>query len=136
MADFGKFQMSDQQSFLSADNFYSDPYSRYQTAERMLNTAITRAESSGSFEEYLEIFDEFYADDVEVCGETREEPIRGKARVCSVLLSFLLVPLHVWPKSAVSRYAFERARSPEMLQARRIPHGGSIWSGCPIKPVL
>ena len=86
--------MSDQQSFLSADNFYSDPYSRYQTAERMLNTAITRAEISGSFEEYLEIFDEFYADDVEVSSETHEEPIRGKASVRSLLLNFL-VPLHV-----------------------------------------
>jgi len=31
-------------------------------AERMLNTAITQAKISESFEEYLEIFDKFYAE--------------------------------------------------------------------------
>jgi len=56
--------MSDQQSFLSGD-----PYSRYQAAEHMLNTAITQAKISESFEEYLEIFDKFYADEVEVSSE-------------------------------------------------------------------
>ena len=81
--------MNDQHSFLSVD-----PYSRYQASERMLNTAITQAKISESFEEYFEIFDEFYADEVEVSSETQQEPIRGKARVGSLLLNFL-VPLHV-----------------------------------------
>lgn len=81
--------MSEQQSFLSVDS-----YSRSQTAEHMLNTAIIRAKISQSFEEYLEIFDKFYADDVQVSSETQTEPIRGKARVGSLLLNFL-VPLHV-----------------------------------------
>lgn len=81
--------MSDQYSFLSVDS-----YSRSQAAERMLNTAITQAKISESFEEYLEIFDKFYADDVQVSSETQDEPIRGKARVGSLLLNFL-VPLHV-----------------------------------------
>ena len=81
--------MSDQRSFLSGD-----PYSRYQVAEHTLNTAITRAKISESFEEYLEIFDKFYADDVELSTEGQQEPIRGKARVGSLLLNFL-VPLHV-----------------------------------------
>jgi hypothetical protein len=81
--------MSDQQSFMSGD-----PYLRHQASERMLNTAITQARISESFEEYLEIFDKFYADEVEVSSETQHEPIRGKARVGSLLLSFL-VPLHV-----------------------------------------
>ena len=81
--------MSDQQSFLSGN-----PYSRYQASARMLNTAITQAKISESFEEYLEIFDKFYADEVEVSSETQQEPIRGKARVGSLLLNFL-VPLHV-----------------------------------------
>ena len=67
--------MSDQQSFLSRD-----PYSHYQVAEQTLNTAITQAKISESFEEYLEIFDKFYADEVEVSSETQQEPIRGKAR--------------------------------------------------------
>jgi hypothetical protein len=60
----------------------------------MLNTAITQAKISKSFEEYLEIFDKFYADEVEVSSETHQEPIRGKARVGLLLLNFL-VPLHV-----------------------------------------
>ena len=81
--------MSHQHSFLSVDS-----YSRSQAAEQLLNTAITRAKISESFEEYLEIFDKFYADEVEVSSETQQEPIRGKARVGSLLLSFL-VPLHV-----------------------------------------
>jgi hypothetical protein len=81
--------MSDQHRFLSADS-----YSRSQAAEHMLNTAITQAKISKSFEEYLEIFDKFYADEVEVSSETQHEPIRGKARVSSLLLEFL-VPLHV-----------------------------------------
>jgi len=68
--------MSDHQSFLSGN-----PYSRYQAAEHMLNTAITQAKISESFEEYLEIFDKFYADEVEVSSETQHEPIRGKAWV-------------------------------------------------------
>ena len=81
--------MSDQHDFLSGD-----PYSRYQAAEHTLNTAITQAKISESFEEYLEIFDKFYADDVELSSEGQQEPIRGKARVGSLLLNFL-VPLHV-----------------------------------------
>jgi hypothetical protein len=60
----------------------------------MLNTAIVQAKISESFEEYLEIFDKFYADDVQVSSETQHEPIRGKARAGSLLLNFL-VPLHV-----------------------------------------
>jgi hypothetical protein len=63
----------------------------------MLNTAITQARISESFEEYLEIFDKFYADDVQVSSETQHEPIRGKARVGSLLLNFL-VPFMLWPK--------------------------------------
>lgn len=81
--------MSDQHSVLSVDS-----YSRSQAAEHMLNTAITQAKISESFEEYLEILDKFYADDVQVSSETQHEPIRGKARVGSALLNFL-VPLHV-----------------------------------------
>ncbi len=86
--------MSDQHSFLSPDHLLPDPFTRSQTAERSLNAAIVQAEISRSFEEYLGIFDEFYADDVEVSSETPEETIRGKARVRSLLLNFL-VPLHV-----------------------------------------
>jgi hypothetical protein len=84
--------MSDQHSFIP-DHFHPDPYTQSRTAERTLNSAIVHAQISRSYEEYLEIFDEFYADDFEGSSETMEEPIRGKARVRSLLFSFL-VPLH------------------------------------------
>ena len=54
----------------------------------------SKADISESFEEHLEAFDVFYADDVEVSSETAEEPIRGKGRVRSILVNFL-IPLHV-----------------------------------------
>lgn len=85
--------MSDQHSFVSPDHYHPDPYTTSQTAERILNAAILNAEISRSFEEYLEIFDEFYADDIEGSNETMKEPIRGKERVRSLLFSFL-APLH------------------------------------------
>jgi hypothetical protein len=62
--------------------------------ERVLNSAIIAADISRGWEEYLEIFDAFYADDVEVSGETGKEPVRGKARVRALLFNFLF-PLHV-----------------------------------------
>ena len=77
--------MSDQHSFLSVDS-----YSRSQAEEHMLNTAITQAKIGESFEEYLEIFDKFYADDVQVSSETQHEPVRGKARVGSLEGSFMV----------------------------------------------
>ena len=85
--------MSDQRGFVSADEFHPDPYTQSRTAERTLNSAILHAEITRSYEEYLEIFDEFYADDIEGSSETIKEPIRGKARVRSLLLTFM-VPLH------------------------------------------
>jgi hypothetical protein len=85
--------MSDQRGFISADQFHRDPYTQSRTAERTLNAAIVHADISRSYEEYLEIFDEFYADDVEGSSDTTEEPIRGKASVRSLVFGFL-VPLH------------------------------------------
>jgi len=86
--------MTKGQSFVCADHIDLDPFISSQTRERTLNAAIVQANISESFEEYLEIFDAFYADDVEVSSETAEEPIRGKERVRSLLFNFL-VPLHV-----------------------------------------
>ena len=85
--------MSAQRGFISADQFHPDPYTQSRTAERTLNSAIVHAEITRSYEEYLEIFDQFYADDIEGIGETMEQPIRGKARVRSLVFSFL-APLH------------------------------------------
>ena len=86
--------MTKEPSFVSADHIDLDPFMSSQTRERTLNAAIVQANISESFEEYLEIFDAFYADDIEVSSETAEEPIRGKERVRSLLFNFL-VPLHV-----------------------------------------
>lgn len=86
--------MGDPHGFVSADQSRPDPYTQSRTAKRTLNAAIVRAGSHSNYEEYLEIFDEFYSDVIAGSSETMKEPIRGKARVRSLLLSFL-VPLHV-----------------------------------------
>jgi hypothetical protein len=86
--------MTKEHSFVAGDYSDRDLYASSRTQERALNSAIVRAEISESFEEYLEIFEAFYADDIEVSSETAEEPIRGKDRVRSLLANFL-VPLHV-----------------------------------------
>ena len=85
--------MSHQRGFISADQFHPDPYTESRTAERTLNSAILHAEITRSYEEYLEVFDAFYADDIEASSETIKEPLRGKERVRSLLFSFL-APLH------------------------------------------
>src|ERR1700675_28586 len=85
--------MSDQRGFVPSDQFHPDPYAESRTAERTLNAAIVHADISRSYEEYLEIFDAFYDDDIEGSSETTEEPIHGKAGVRSLVFGFL-VPLH------------------------------------------
>ncbi len=86
--------MTNQHNIVSTGRGDRDLFTSSQNRERSLNAAIVQAEINESFEEYLDIFDAFYDDDVEVSSDTREEPIRGKARVRSLLLNFL-VPLHV-----------------------------------------
>src|SRR5260370_10322152 len=86
--------MNNEPRLLSVDQFDRDPYASPRAREHDLNAAIIQAEISESFEKYLEIFDVFYGDDIEISRETREEPIRGKARVRALLANFL-VPLHV-----------------------------------------
>lgn len=85
--------MSDQHGFISANQFHPDPYTQSRNAERTLNAAIVHADISRGYEEYLEIFDEFYADDIEGSSETMKEPLCGKERVRSLIFSFL-APLH------------------------------------------
>jgi len=85
--------MSIQSSFFSADHD-DDPYASSHAGERALNRAIVTAEISRSYEEYLEIFERFYAEDIEVSSATSTEHIRGKARVSSLLYNFL-VPLEL-----------------------------------------
>src|SRR5260370_36836201 len=85
--------MGDQRGFISADQFHPDPYTQSRNAERTLNAAIVHADITRGYEEYLDIFDAFYADDVEGSSETTVEPIRGKAGVRALVFGFL-VPLH------------------------------------------
>jgi hypothetical protein len=63
-------------------------------ADRELNAAIVSADISASYEEFLAIVDEFYADDVEVHSDSSPEPLVGRARLKSLLMGFL-VPVHV-----------------------------------------
>ena len=63
-----------------------DLQTRPSVQERVLNEAIVRADISAGFEEYLEIFDTFYAEDVEVSSGIGQEAIRGKTSVRSLLI--------------------------------------------------
>jgi hypothetical protein len=82
--------MSAQHHFAPGDHRDGDLYAR----ERLLNSAIIAADIGRGWEEYLEIFDAFYADEVEVTTDTETGPIRGKERVRTLLFKFL-APLHV-----------------------------------------
>jgi hypothetical protein len=73
---------------------FENAFKSSQTAELILNAAILRAEIDRSYEEFLGIFERFYADDLEVSSEDSRETIRGKERVRTLLSNFL-VPLHV-----------------------------------------
>jgi hypothetical protein len=86
--------MTHQSSIVHANRLDRDLYRSSQVGERVLNSAIIQTKISESFEKYLEIFDAFYADDIEVSSEGRQEPIRGRERLRSLLYSFL-IPLHV-----------------------------------------
>lgn len=85
--------MTNEQNIVAMHNQDRDPYTFSRARERTLNAAIIQANISEGYEKYIEIFDEFYSDDIEVASETGEEPIRGKAGVRSIVANFL-VPLH------------------------------------------
>src|ERR1022692_1498922 len=86
--------MIDEHNLVLFSRSEGDAYKSSQAAELSLNAAILRAEIARSYEEFLDIFETFYADDVEVSREDLQEMIRGKARVRPFLLN-VLVPLHV-----------------------------------------
>ena len=127
--------MSGQHSFISPDHFHPDRYTQSRTAERTLNAAIVHADISRSYEEYLEILDVFYADDVEGSSDTTKEPIRGKAGVRSLVFGFL-VPLLQWPRSVVCQYRFDKRRFLEMSSTRPILRGDCSGSGRQAKSAL
>jgi hypothetical protein len=86
--------MIDEYNMVAVSRFDRDTHNSSQGAELTLNAAILRAEIAGSYEEFLEIFETFYADDVEVSSEDSRETIHGKERVRMLLFNFL-IPLHV-----------------------------------------
>ena len=113
---------------MTVSQFDGNAYESSQAAELTLNAAILRAEIARSYEEFLEIFDKFYADDVEVSSEESPETIRGKERVRPFLLNFL-VPLHVMAdrlvdvSSADSGAPRQRQRDTFRVEDRLHRHG-------------
>ena len=82
--------MITQQHLASIKHADRDLYAR----EKVLNSAIIAADISSGWEEYLEIFDAFYADHVEVTHGTESSAVFGKERIRALLFKFL-VPIHV-----------------------------------------
>jgi hypothetical protein len=82
--------MSTQQYLASVNYADRDLYAR----ERFLNSAIIAADISSGWEEYLEIFNAFYADRVEVSDGTESGAVLDRERIRTLLLKFL-VPLHL-----------------------------------------
>jgi hypothetical protein len=129
--------MIDQPNLITVDRFNGDAYSSSQAAELALNEAILRAEIGRSYEEFLEIFDRFYADDVEVSSEESRETIRGKERILSFLLNFL-APLHVMVEVAGLSVSIQQAVLPrdtanETHSAWRLDVVGVSGKRCTVK---
>jgi len=62
--------------------------------DRELNEAILNADIGNSYEEFLAIFDRYYAENVRVASDTTPASLTGKAHVLPILFNFLM-PLHV-----------------------------------------
>ena len=129
--------MTHENNLVTVSQFDGNAYRSSQAAELTLNAAILRAEIARSYEEFLEIFDTFYADDVEVSSEDSPETIRGKERVHPFLLNFLL-PLHVMAEVAglsisVQQTAVPRDTADETHSAWRIDFTGVDGRRCTLK---
>lgn len=112
-------------------------YKSSQAAELALNGAILRAEIARSYEEFLEIFDKFYADDLEVSSEESPETIRGKAKIRPFLLNFL-VPVHMMAEVAglsisVQQTAVPRDTANETHSAWKVDFIGVGGKRCTLK---
>ncbi len=67
--------MLDEYSIAPFSRSEGDAYKSSQAAELSLNAAIVRADIARSYEEFLDIFETFYADDVEVSREDLREMV-------------------------------------------------------------
>ena len=129
--------MTHRNNLTTVSQLDSNAYKSSQAAELTLNAAILRAEIARSYEEFLDIFEKFYADDVEVSSEDSPETIRGKERVRPFLLNFL-VPLHVMAEVAglsisVRQTAVPRDSANETHSAWRIDFTGLGGRRCTLK---
>ena len=129
--------MTHETNLVTVSQFDGNAYLSSQVADQTLNAAILRAEIARSHEEFLEIFDKFYADDVEVSSEDSSEPIRGKASVRPFLLNFL-VPLHMMAEVAglsisVQQTTVPRDAANEAHSAWRIDLTGAGGRRCTLK---
>jgi hypothetical protein len=113
-----ELSMSAQHHLASGDQSHRDLDAR----ERVLNSAIIAADISRGWEEYLEILDAFYAEDVELTTGAETGAVRGRERIRTLLFNFL-APLHVMVEIGGSLYKFERAQFTETPQMRRIRPG-------------
>ena len=86
--------MIDEHGVVNVGRFDGDAYDSSQAADLSLNRAILRAEIARGYEEFLALFEAFYAEDVEVSRENLPNTIRGKERVRALLVNFL-IPLHI-----------------------------------------
>jgi hypothetical protein len=129
--------MIDGQDLVLCSRSEGDAYKSSHSAERDLNAAILRAEISKSYEEFLDILETFYADDVEVRREGLQEMIRGKEKVRPFLLN-LLVPLHVMAEVAGLSVSVQQTAVPgdttnETHSAWRIDFTGVGGKRCTLK---
>ena len=129
--------MIDEHDLVLCSRSEGDAYKSSHSAERNLNAAILRAEISKSYEEFLDIFETFYTDDVEVSREGLREIIRGKEKVRPFLLN-LLVPLHVMAEVAGLSVSVQQTAIPgdtanETHSAWRIDFTGVGDKRCTLK---
>jgi hypothetical protein len=85
--------MTTQCGTIFADQPGGDLFSDSQAVERCLNAAIIAADISRGFEEYIQIFEDYYDQEIEVSLEAGGA-VHGKELVRAQLMSFI-VPLHV-----------------------------------------
>jgi len=129
--------MTHENNLVTVSQFDGNAYKRSQAAELTLNAAILHAEIAKSYEEFLEIFDKFYADDVEVSSEDSPDTIRGKERVRPFLLNFL-VPLHVMAEVAGLSISVQQTEVPrdtanETHSGWKIDFAGTSGRRCTLK---
>jgi hypothetical protein len=91
--------------------------------EKVLNSAIIAADISSGWEEYLHIFDAFYADQVEVSDGTERGAVFGRERIRALLLKFL-VPIHVMAE--IGGLSVKIRESPILGDTADETH--SVWS--------